>query len=89
MGIWADNHPRLAQVRDRRWNQNDRISNGLSDGSLNGCEAADLQARQQQIAQQRECFQQSHGGHITKAEQRQLNQQLNALSQNIWADRHN
>lgn len=81
-------HPRINQVQQRIDNQESRVDQGISDGQINARQAArdDAKlAREQTSLNQDEA---KHGGHITKAEQRNLNKRLNRGSAQIYNQRH-
>ena len=80
---WRTNHPRRAEVNARLNNQARRIHQERKEGELSGAQAADLHAEDRGIRAQ-ERFDASHnGGHITKAEQVQLNHEENGVSRQI------
>ncbi|MBV9527341.1 hypothetical protein [Sphingomonas sp.] len=82
-------HPRRAEVNGRLWNQNERIRAGVRDGQLSQSEARQLRADDRGIYHEEHEMASFDGGHITKADQRSLNQQENAVSKDIYTDRHN
>ncbi|HEY3300677.1 MAG TPA: hypothetical protein VGJ90_07880 [Methylophilaceae bacterium] len=80
---WEKNHPRRDQVNDRLQNQNKRINNEVKEGEISKAQAANLRKDDRQIRQEeRDMASQDHG-HITKQEQKTLNQQENAVSRDI------
>lgn len=80
---WDKNHPRRDQVNDRLKNQNNRIHNEVKEGEITKSQAATLHAQDHQIRQEERDMASQNGGHITKTEQKALNQQLNGVSKNI------
>jgi len=82
-GPWAHHHPRQAQVLARTHHQLARINHERREGDLTGQQARALRANDRAIAQQVHADARANGGHITRAEQRQLNAQLNAQSHAI------
>ena len=81
-------HPRVNEVQQRIDNQQSRVDQGISDGQINAKQASrdDAKlAREQNSLNQDEA---KHGGHITKAEQRNLNKRLNKGSARIHHQRH-
>lgn len=80
---WQKAHPRRAEVNHRLVNQNERIHNQVKDGDLTHAQAAQLHTEDHQIRQEERAMASQNGGHITKPEQRVLNQQENAVSQQI------
>ena len=80
---WRTSHPRRAEVNARLNNQARRIHQERKEGELTGAQAADLHAEDRGIRAQ-ERFDASHNdGHITKAEQVQLNHEENGVSRQI------
>ncbi|MBV8380805.1 MAG: hypothetical protein JO369_08615 [Paucibacter sp.] len=80
---WRKDHPRRAEVNARLANQNKRIDNEEKDGQINKAQAAKLHKQDRQIRQEeRDMASQDHG-HITKSEQKVLNQQENKTSKEI------
>src|SRR5882724_4813943 len=80
---WEKNHPRRDQVNDRLANQNKRIKDGVKDGDLTHKQAAQLHRDDRKIRKEERLMASQNGGHITKQEQRALNQQENAVSRKI------
>lgn len=82
-GQWAKNHPRRDQVNDRLQNQNRRINQERREGEISKGQAAKLHREDRQIRGEERAMASQNGGHITKQEQRTLNQQENAVSRQI------
>ena len=80
---WQKNHPRREQVNDRLANQNTRIKNEVKEGEITKSQAAGLHQEDHQIRQEERDMASQNGGHITKQEQKTLNQQENAVSKQI------
>ena len=76
-------HPRRAQVNARLANQNRRIHEEVKEGDLSRSQAAALHKDDHQIRAEERAMASQNGGHITKPEQRVLNQQENAVSKQI------
>ena len=85
---WNKDHPRRHEVNKRLNNQNRRINEGVEDGKLSQGQAQQLHAEDRAIRQQERADAAQHGGHVTKAEQRQLNQEENATSRQIYDEKH-
>jgi hypothetical protein len=86
---FSNHHPRRAEVDRREHRQQERIREGVANGSLNPGEAAQLERQEHALRQQERNEVRANGGALTKSEQRQLNQEENALSHEIHQDRHN
>jgi len=80
---WQKDHPRRTQVNKRLANQNKRIKNEVKEGEISKGQAATLHKEDHQIRQEERDMAAQNGGHITKQEQKTLNQQENAVSKQI------
>jgi Spy/CpxP family protein refolding chaperone len=80
---WQKNHPRREQVNHRLNNQDKRIHNDVKNGTLTKGQAAALHKDDHQVRQEERDMASQNGGHITKGEQKVLNQQENGISQQI------
>jgi len=80
---WQKAHPRRAEVNARLKNQNKRINQEVKEGELTKQQAAKLHNEDHQIRQEERDMASQDGGHITKSEQKVLNQQENAVSKQI------
>ena|SRR5882724_6015261 len=80
---WQKNHPRREQVNDRLANQNKRINKEVKEGDLSKGQAAKLHKEDHQIRKEERLMASQNGGHITKQEQKTLNQQENKVSKQI------
>jgi hypothetical protein len=80
---WEKNHPRRDQVNDRLENQNKRINKEVKEGEMSKAKAAKLHKEDRQIRREERLMASQNGGHITKQEQKTLNQQENAVSKKI------
>ena len=85
---WNQTHPRRAEVNARLNNQNNRIRAGVRDGQLTDRQARQLHADDRAIRGEERADASINGGHITRGEQRQINQQENANSRAIYSERH-
>ena len=80
---WQKNHPRRTQVNARLANQHKRITKEVKEGDLTHKQAATLRKDDHQIRQEERAMASQNNGHITKSEQKVLNQQENAVSSKI------
>ena len=80
---WQKNHPRREQVNNRLANQNQRIHNEVKEGEISKTQASALHQEDKAIRQEERTMASHDGGHITKADQKALNQQENAVSKQI------
>jgi hypothetical protein len=80
---WEKDHPRREQVNNRLANQNKRIHNEVKQGELTKGQAAKLHQEDRNIRKEEKLMASQNGGHITKQEQKTLNQQENKVSKQI------
>jgi len=80
---WQRAHPRREQVNNRLAHQNSRIHQEVREGELTRAQAAGLHREDRQIRQEERAMASQNRGHITRPEQRALNQQENAVSRQI------
>ena len=80
---FQQHHPRREQVNGRLANQNHRINKEVKEGELSPQQGRKLHRKDHQIRQEERNMASQNGGHITKSEQRVLNQQENAVSRQI------
>jgi len=80
---WQKDHPRREEVNNRLENQNKRITKERKEGEITKAQAQNLRANDKAIRGEEKQMASTNGGHITKTEQKALNQQLNQNSQAI------
>jgi hypothetical protein len=87
-GVPDPGHPRVNEVQQRIDNQQGRVDRGISDGQINGRQAShdDAKLAREQKSLNRD--EAKDGGHITKANQKNLNKRLNKGSRQIHRQRH-
>ena len=78
--------PTIAQ---RKENQQDRIANGVRSGQLTAGETANLEKKEAAINKETAADRKANGGTLTNAEKKQINQQQNQVSKDIYKDKHN
>ena len=88
-GIVDPGHPRVNEVNRREENQQDRIAQGIKNGTLSPTEAAHLEKGEARIEKQEANDMAKDNGHLTKQEQEKLNREENRLSNRIYNDKHN
>ena len=87
-GVVDPNHPRVNEVNQREQNQQDRIANGVKNGTMTPGQAAHVEKQEQHIENQEKADMAAHNGHLTKAEQNKLNKEQNKTSRQIYKDKH-
>jgi hypothetical protein len=81
--------PRPGEVQQRLDTQQNRIAAGIKSGQMTPAEVAGVEAHDARIAASRTHDKEMHGGHLTAAEKRNLNERLNANSARIYRKKHN
>lgn len=82
-GTWRKSHPRRAEVNHRLRNQNKRINTEVKEGEMGKAKAAKLKSNDIKIRQEERDMASQNKSHLTKQEQKTLNQQLNKNSRKI------
>src|SRR5689334_25189471 len=80
---WQKDHPRRTEVNARLKNQNRRIDKEVKEGEITKAQAHRLHKEDHAIRREERAMASTNGGHITKAEQKALNQQENQVSKQI------
>ena len=88
-GVKDPRHPRVNQVNRREARQQKRIAKGINNGSLSPKETAHLENREANLQKTEQKDMAKHNGHLTKAEQHNLNHRENKISRSIHKDKHN
>jgi hypothetical protein len=73
-------------VNHRQHHQRDRIAQGVRSGALTKDEAQGLRAEQRSIRQEERAY--KADGALTRDERKDLHQDLNAASRNIYSEKH-
>jgi len=81
-------HPRVNQVNSRETRQQNRIANGVKNGSLSPKQTSNLEKREASVQNREQKDMAAHNGHLTKAEQKGINRQQNRISKSIYKDKH-
>jgi len=87
-GVVDPGHPRVNQVNSRETRQQNRIANGVKNGSLSPKQTANLEKREASVQSREQKDMAAHNGHLTKAEQNGINRQQNRISKSIYKDKH-
>ncbi len=80
---WAKHHPRRHEVNKRLNRQQHRIHHEVKEGDLTRSQASTLHKDDHAIRQEERDMTRQNDGHITKVEQKALNQQETAVSRQI------
>ncbi len=65
-----------------------QLNQDVKSGKLTQQQAQQLRAEDRKIRREERAMARKQGGHITKAQQKSLNQQENAASQQIYQEKH-
>ncbi|MGC1438528.1 MAG: hypothetical protein WA847_21725 [Terriglobales bacterium] len=87
-GVVDPGHPRVNQVNGRETTQQNRIANGVRNGSLSPKQTSNLENREASVQNREKKDMAAHNGHLTKAEQNGINRQQNRISKSIYKDKH-
>jgi hypothetical protein len=80
---WDLHHPRRDEVNDRLAHQDQRIHREVKQGEITKAQAAALHKDDHKIRQEERDMAHMDNGHITKLDQKVLNQQENVVSKDI------
>jgi hypothetical protein len=87
-GVVDPGHPRVNEVNQREQNQQNRIANGMKNGTLNSKQASNIERRETAVQNREKADMAKNNGHLTKAEQNGINRQQNRISKTIYKDKH-
>jgi hypothetical protein len=77
------------EIQERKENQQDRIANGVANGSLTPHETANLERKESALNRETRRDRARNGGNLTTRQKARINRQQNKLSRNIYRDKHN
>src|SRR5437870_13081428 len=77
------------EIQERKENQQDRIGEGVENGSLTAGEAGRLERQESRLNQEGRRMRATNGGKLTAADRAKLNRQQNRLSKEIYQQKHN
>lgn len=80
---WQRHHPARTHINHRIARQQVRITREVRQGDMSRTEARGLRGDLRGIRQQERAYAQANGGHLTRAQARDLNRQLNHTSREI------
>jgi hypothetical protein len=81
-------HPRVNEVNNRLDNQQNRIDQGVANGTMSQKQAARDETHDAHIARRESVDEAKHDGHLTKTEQHHLNRAENRDSRHIYKQKH-
>ncbi len=86
-GVVDPGHPRVNEVNNREENQQQRIGNGVKNGTLTSQQTSNLENRETNVQNREKADMAKNNGHLTKPEQRGINRQQNRISKSIAKDK--
>ena len=72
----------------RRYNQQQRIANGVGNGTMTAGQASKVESREQNINRSDAADRAANGGKLTPGEKQNLNKRMNSTSRQIHEDKH-
>jgi hypothetical protein len=87
-GIVGTGLVQAQEVEQRKENQQDRISNGVANGSLTPHETSKLEHKEAKINKETRRDRRHHGGSLTAGEKAKVNHQQNKVSRDIYHEKH-
>ena len=76
------------EVGQRKENQQDRIANGVANGSLTPHETTKLEKKEAKINRETRRDRSQNGGPLTGGEKAKINQQQNKVGHDIYKEKH-
>ena len=76
------------EVGHRRYNQQQRIANGVGNGTMSAGQASRVEGREQNINRSDAADRAANGGKLTPQEKQNLNKRQNSTSRQIYRDKH-
>jgi hypothetical protein len=76
------------EIQERKENQQDRIANGVANGTLSPHETANLERKEAAVNRETRRDRARNGGNLTNNQKARINHQQNKLSRNIYRDKH-
>jgi hypothetical protein len=86
-GVVDPGHPRVNEVNQREESQQQRIGNGVKNGTLTPQQTSNLEKREANVQNREQKDMAKNNGHLTKAEQNGINRQQNRISKSIAKDK--
>jgi broad specificity phosphatase PhoE len=87
--IGASGLAQAQEIQERKENQQDRIANGVANGSLTPHETANLEHKEAGMNKEIRHDRRQNGGNLTNKEKAKINRQQNKVSKDIYRDKHN
>jgi hypothetical protein len=76
------------RIQQRKENQQERIGNGVKNGTLSPKETVNLEKKEGRLNREIHHDRVQNGGNLTNKEKAQVNRQQNRLSRQIYRDKH-
>jgi len=88
-GFAQTDNQQAPSIQQRKYDQQQRIANGIDNGSLTAGETKRLERGEATLNREEGAMRAADNGKLTSADRAKLNHQQNALSGRIYADKHN
>ena len=88
ISVFAQDQPQ-SKIAQRKQNQQQRIGNGVKNGSLTAGETSKLEHQESKVNKEVRADRKANGGNLTNNQKTQVNKQQNRLSNEIYNDKHN
>ena len=82
-GVFAQN------IQQRKFNQQERIGQGVRSGQLTAGETRNLEGREASINHEEHAMRRADDGRLTRGDRAALNRRQNHVSRSIYRDKHN
>lgn len=86
--IGASGLAQAQEIHDRKELQQDRIANGVKNGSLTPHETSKLERKETRINRETRRDRRENGGKLTGTEKARVNHQQNRVSRDIYRQKH-
>jgi len=86
-GVYDPGHARVNEMDGRMGRSQDAIKNGVRQGTLTHQQARQLERNEQRISNQEQKDMAANGGHLTQAQQNQLNRAQNLQNHKIRTEK--
>jgi hypothetical protein len=77
------------RIQQHKENQQQRIGNGVKNGSLTAGETSHLEKKESNLNKEIHHDRKQNGGNLTNKEKAQVDRQQNRVSKDIYRDKHN
>jgi hypothetical protein len=76
-------------VQNRKYNQQERIGQGVRSGQLTARETRNLEHREASVNREERSMRRADDGHLTRQDKAALTRRQNRISRSVYRDKHN